>query len=199
MSALRARAASRSRLLVPVAGAVIGATLCSTMVWRTSSALFSGTTANPSNSWATGGVSLSDDSSGTAMFTSGGDGNLTGGQVLTKCIKVTYTGSITSGVSVKLYSTATGALAPYLNLVVDQGTGGAFGNCTGFSVGTAGIYSGTVAGMATADTNFATGAGSWAPSSTGATQTYRFTVTVSSSAAAQSTTASGSFTWEAQA
>jgi hypothetical protein len=194
-----ARVAARTRWLVPVACATAGAALCSTMVWRTSSALFSGTTSNSSNSWATGGVSLSDDSSSTALFNSGTDGLLSGGQTLTKCIKVTYTGSVTSGVSVKLYSTASGALAPYLNLTVDQGTGGGFGSCTGFTVGTAGIYSGTVSGMATADTNFATGAGSWAPGSNGATQTYRFTVTVSSAAAAQSTTAAGSFTWEAQA
>jgi hypothetical protein len=199
VSSSRARPAPRSRFLLPVAGLLLGVTLCSTMIWRTSSALFSGTTSNPTNSWATGNVSLSDDASSTALFNSATDGTLTGGQTLTRCIKVTYTGGVTSGVSVKLYGTATGALAPYLNLTVDQGTGGAFGNCTGFSVTSAGIYSGTVSGFATANTNFASGAGSWAPSSTGATMTYRFAITVQNTSSAQNLVASGGFTWEAQA
>lgn len=199
MSATRVRTASRSRFLVPVIGVLVGVLLCSTMIWRTSSALFSGTTSNPSNSWATGTVSLSDDASSTALFSNGTDGTLTGGQTLTKCIKVTYTGGVTTGVSVKLYGTATGALAPYLNLTIDQGTGGVFGNCTGFSVTSAGIYSGTASGFATASTNFATGVGSWAPSTTGATMTYRMAITVQNSSAAQNLVASGGFTWEAQA
>jgi hypothetical protein len=195
---LRLSALAAPGWAVPVAGVAVGSVLCGTMVWRTSSALFSGTTGNASNSWATGSVSLTDDDSGTALFATGTDGNLTGGQTVTKCIKVTYGGSLTSGIGVKLYGTATGGLASYLTLTVDQGTGGAFGNCTGFSVTTAGIYSGTLSNFASTATNYSSGVGSWAPSSTGATMVYRFTMVVSSSSSAQSTSATGSFTWEAQ-
>src|SRR5258708_6951108 len=93
------RAVVNLRLLVLASAALVGAVLCSTMVWRTSSALFAGTTTNTSNSWATGTVSLSDDAAGTALFSSATDGGLSGGQSITKCIKVTYGGSITSGTS----------------------------------------------------------------------------------------------------
>ncbi|GLY00505.1 MULTISPECIES: hypothetical protein [Actinoplanes] len=181
-----------------LAAVVAGTGLGMTMMLRTSQAMFSGGTDNQSDSWQTGTVALSDDDAGVALFSSGADGLLTGGQVLTRCIVVKYDGTLTSNTSVKLWSTATGALAPYLNLTVDQGSGSTDRDCTNFTASTAGIYTGTVSGLAAASTNFATGAGSWSPSTNGATMTYRFTVTVQSVAAAQGKSASGTFTWEAQ-
>jgi hypothetical protein len=191
---------NRSQLAM-VIGMVVGLALTSTLVLRTTSAVFSGTTTTPSNSWSTGGAQITNDHSATAVFDTSTDGLLTGNQVIQRCVVVTYQGSTTAGASVKLYSTASGALAGKLNLVVDQGSGttaGTSGSCTGFTVGTAGIYSGTVSGLASSATDFSTGVGSWAPGAVGSTMTYRFTVTVQNVTAAQNVSAAGTFTWEAQ-
>lgn len=183
-----------------VVAVLVGVVLAATMVLRTTDALFTATTDNPSNSWTTGTVVLSDDDGGSALFSSGTDGSLTGGQVLTRCIVVRYDGSTATPVSVRMYGTATGALAPYLNLTIDQGAGGGgSGSCTGFAVSSAGFFSGTLDSFSTATAGgYANGVGPWAPAGTGATVSYRFTITVQGSVAAQGKSASGTFTWEAR-
>ena len=115
---------------------------------------------------------------------------------MVKCIAVTYTGTLVSGVNVKLYGTASGALAQYLDLTVDQGTGGGFGSFAGFSGSQ--TYSGTVNAFAATYTNFGTGLAGFAPVANPETHVYRFTVTVQSNNAAQSKTATADYTWEAQ-
>ena len=58
------------------------------------------------------------------------------GQSVTKCIVVTYQGSIADPNAVKLYSgglTDSGTLADHLNLTVEEGSGGTFADCTGFA------------------------------------------------------------------
>jgi hypothetical protein len=192
-----ARASTRSLALAVGIGGLAGAVLCTGMVWQTSSAMFTGSTGT-SGTWAAGSVAVTDDDAGRAVFDSTQDGLLTAYQTLTRCIKVTYTGSIVSGTQVRLYAAASGALAGQLNLTVDEGTGGAFGDCTGFTATTAGLYSGTLAGFATSASSFATGVTHWAPSVTPETCSYRFTVTVPNTNAAQNGTATGSFTWEAR-
>jgi hypothetical protein len=64
------------------------------------------------------------------------------------------------------------------------------------------VFTGTLggpSGFGTANTAFASGVGPWAPSVIGDKQTYRFTITVQNVAGAQNASASGVFTWEAQA
>jgi hypothetical protein len=178
-----------------IAGAVVGGILLSTgVMWQASSAAFTATTSNAVNNWAAGTVSLADDDNTTAMFNAS---NLRPGSTGTKCIRLTYSGSLST--SVKLYGTSvTGALAPHLDLVVEEGDGGTFADCTGFvASGTA--YSGTLANFGATRTNFATGVGSFAPTGNGQTRTYRFTYTVNAATpdSAQGATASGGFTWEA--
>ena len=95
-----------------------------------------------------------------------------------------------------MYGLATGALAPHLNLSIDEGTGGAAGSCTGFA-SSAAVYNGTVAGLSGSHFNFGTGAGQWSPQPA-AVKTYRFTVTVQNAPAAQGETANATFVWEAQ-
>ena len=86
-----------------------------------------------------------------------------------------------------------------MNLTVRRGSGGAFGDCTGFS-STEVVYSGTLDGFTTAHTNFATGAGSWAPTGGAPNDdmTYEFTVSLQDNNAAQGLSATATFTWEAQ-
>ena len=74
--------------------------------------------------------SISDNDANTAMY------NITDAKpndVVVRCIRVTYTGSLDSTVS--LYGSAVGAIGQYVDLAIDKGTMGrhAFPNCTGFT------------------------------------------------------------------
>jgi hypothetical protein len=194
---LAALGSAKASTLAVVVAVVAGAGLCTALVVHTTEAMFSGGSSNDSDSWTTGTVALSDDDNGTALFDSAADGALTGGQTLTRCLVVRYDGTLTTS-SVKLYGVASGDLGPYLDLTIDLGTGGGGGDCTGFTPTASGIFTGTLASFATDASSFATGVGTWSPASTGATRSYRFTITVQTVAAAQGKSASGSFTWEAR-
>src|SRR6478672_4209335 len=80
--------------------------------------LFSATTQNSGNEISSGSVALSDNDAGSAQF------NLTGakpGDTWTRCIKVTYSGSLPADVH-RYVSGGAGPLAPYLHLTQSQGT-----------------------------------------------------------------------------
>lgn len=192
------RVPRRSVRLAVGLGTVVGVLAGTTLVWQTSSATFSDSTSS-GGGWSAGSVTVSDDDAGRAVFSTEQDGLLVGGQSVTRCIKVTYTGSIVSGTQLRLYAAASGALAGNLDLVVDEGAGGSFGDCAGFAATTAGLYSGTLAGFAADASSFATGVAAWSPASTPQARSYRFTITVRNVPAAQNATVAGSFTWEARA
>jgi hypothetical protein len=138
------------------------------------------------------------DDANTALFSAS---NLKPGSTGTKCIAVTSTGTLAS--AVKLYSTAaatTKALASYITVSINQGTGGSFGSCTGFTGGTS-LYSGTLDNFGSTATSYATGVGTWAPTGTATeSKTFQVIYTVSASApdSTQGGTAALGFTWEAQ-
>lgn len=190
---------SRRSRLATLVGVVLGLALTATLVVRTTQAVFSGYVSTPANTWSTGGAVISTDATASAVFGQPTDGTLTGGQTLTRCLVITYVGA-TGPAAVKLYGTASGALAPYLTVTVDQGSGtsGNAGSCTGFTASTSNIYNGTLSNFAATANSYATGVGSWS-AAVGTTMTYRFTVSVQNVAAAQNTSASAVFTWEAQA
>jgi hypothetical protein len=170
-----------------------GLVLSGLLVWHSSSAAFTAETSNPGNSFSAGTVTLSDDDTGTAMFTVTG---LRPGSTGTNCLAVGYTGSLAA--AVRLYVapgdyTGTG-LGTYLSLTVDEGTGGAFGSCSGFSGSS--IYSGTLANLASSSTDSATGVGTWAPTGS-ATRTYRFTYTLADNNSAAGLNSQVTFTWQA--
>jgi hypothetical protein len=177
-----------------------GVAASAAVVWHSSYSAFSATTSNPTNNWAAGTVALSDDDSGTAMFTAANAGNLKPGSTGTKCITVTSTGTLAS--SVKLYGTnfsSASALASNINLTISQGTGGGFSNCSGFTGAT--VYSGTLAGFASTATNYASGVGTWTPTGTPPeSRTFQFSWTVDPNTpnSAQGGSAALGFTWEAQ-
>ena len=187
----------RTRMVARYAAVPVALLLSSLFVWRASYAASSATTSNGPNNWTAGAVSLSDDDTGSAMFTAS---DLKPGDTGSRCIVVTYGGSVAS--AVKLYASKTGTLGQYLDLTVQEGTGGSYatGNpCSSFtSTGT--LYTGTVDGFAASSTNFASGVGTFAPTSNGQTKAYRFTYTLQAATpgSAQGTTAGATFTWEAQ-
>ncbi len=148
----------------------------SLMVVGTSVALFSDTTSSTGSSFSVGSVDLVDDDSAGTIFTVT---NMTPGQAVTGCIVVTYQGTITDPAGVKLYSggyTDSGDLDTFLNLTIEEGTGGSFGSCTGFSLENTIESGGTLADFDSTHTNYANGAGVWDPGSTPEAKTYRITV-----------------------
>lgn len=180
--------------------AIPAALVASGVVVSTASySAFSATTVNPTSNWTAGSVALTDDDNNTALFTAT---NLKPGSTGANCITVTSTGSLPS--TVKLYGTnaaATKGLDGQITLAVEQGTGGGFGSCSGFTPAATGgsLYNGLLSGFTAS--NFATGLGTWAPTGTASeSRVYRFTYTVSSTApnTAQGGTAALGFTWEAQ-
>ena len=188
----------------------IGMVLSAGIVWQASYAAFTGTTSNPNNTWATGTVTLTDDdggsspTTGTAMFTA--TGMRPGDPDLVHCVRVTYAGSLTA--PVKLYATSvSGDLAPYLDLTVEEGTGGTFADCSGFATPTTifnsttppgGGNDGTLNFFTTSATGYASGVGAWTPTGAGQTRTYRFTIHLHDDDDAQDKSAQLTFTWEAR-
>jgi hypothetical protein len=168
---------------------------------------FTGTGNNPGNSVTAGSVALTDNDSGTAMFTMT---NAKPGDTDSACIQVTSTGTLPS--LVKLYGSATGTgLGAYLNLTVTRGTvsSGNFDDCTNFTAdatnyaglgagvlsnGLLNAYPTTYAGGLT-DPRTASVAETW---TTGEVHAYKFTLTVQDVNAAQGLNVTQAFTWEAR-
>lgn len=93
--------------------------------------LFSATTQNSGNEISSGTVALTDNDAGSAQI------NVTGakpGDSWTRCIKVTYNGSLPADVHNYVLG-GTGPLSPYLHLTLSQGSQptATFPSCTGFT------------------------------------------------------------------
>lgn len=164
---------------------------------------FSATTESKDNQFSAGTVALGDNDNGNVMYNVAAAGP---GDVVEKCIQVTYTGSLAA--DVKLYvASALGTLAPYIDLEITPGTqtgGATFPDCTGFTAQAAGpVYTGTLAAFGTAHSTYANGfvdnpgsAASWVKDDA---VIYRFRLTVSTDpAAAGKSTGAHTFTWEAR-
>ncbi|MGW6130772.1 hypothetical protein ACWFNE_12175 [Cellulomonas sp. NPDC055163] len=218
MTSHRARRRRRPLSAVLAATVLIGG---SAFVWQSTYAAFSARTTNPANSWAAGNVNLSDSRggpmTGTAMWSSGTASNLKPGSTSTKCIRVTYGGSLAANVRMFVATgdlTGTG-LGSYLRFTVDEGTQGSADDCADFGGTVTRLYNSGTPGTTTAGadgsdsamtlatfagtkTNYSNGVSTWAPATAGQTRTYRITWTVLDDNAAAGTTATASFTWEAQ-
>ena len=169
--------------------------LTAAFIVTASIAAFSDTTDNSGNTWSAGTVLLTDDDAGSAMFIVSDMAPLA---TVTECIVVTYSGSLLPA-DVNLYGVSGGTgLDVYLDVTVEEGSGGIFGNCAGFTP-TSTIFTGTLTSFAATHTNFATGAGAWNPAANPESRTYRFTVTLQDNNLAQGLNATATFTWEAQA
>lgn len=200
MSTSRSRIPAFARWSALPIGMLLGAAL----VWQSSYAAFTATTTNPTNNWATGSVSLTDDDTGTAMFNAT---LLKEGSTSSRCVVVTYGGNV--GAAVKLFGTSpatTNSLSSHINLTVEQGTGGSFSagaGCAGFAVeaGASNTWSGTLASFGTTFTNSTNGFGTWAPTAATQTRVYKITYTVANTITntQMASTASVGLTWEATA
>lgn len=191
-AATRRRAAPGLARAAVASLAVVAAVL---VTWRASGALYTGTTTNGTDSFATGSVTLTDDDAGTALLSVSG---LRPGGTTQQCIAVAYGGTLAA--AVKVYGaglTATNGLDAYLNVQIEEGAGGGvtFPSCTGFAAAST-AYNGTLSALGSA---FASASGTWAPTGA-ATRDYRITCTLSGAAPSSvvSSSASVTLTWEAQ-
>jgi hypothetical protein len=176
------------RTKMQVATAVIVLLAVSALVFGTSRAAFSATTTNPSNSWDSGTVTLTDDHQpGTALFTST---NMVPGDVDNNCIEVTYTGSSYDLTAIRLYATVTdGGLADDFDVVIDE-----VDDCT-LKANPANVFTGT---LDTQPSSYATGDIGFTPSSGDTMRGYDITVTLGTDApnTEQNKGADADFTWE---
>jgi hypothetical protein len=197
----RRRGRSLNALALQLGAVALSFILIALLVVTSSRAAFVAQNDNVTNQVTAAAVDLTDNDSGNAMFA-----NVTGlmpGTSVTKCIDVTYTGTV-DPLPVKIYATTppTGTgLQTYLNLTVDVGddTADAFGTCTNFGLvgGSTNVYTGTLQGFATAHPDYANGrATTWDPTGTGQTKTFRFTISVQDNPAAEGLTSTFGFSWE---
>jgi hypothetical protein len=163
---------------------------------------FSATTANGGNDFSAGTVTLGDDDAGGALVAL--PANARPGDSSTRCIQVSYTGSLPA--QVRLYAAVSGGLADYLTLTVTRGSQASpsFPSCIGFTADSADygygpngiLYQGKVSGLPTGYAGAVVDpVASW---TSGDAHSYRYTVTVDDTPAAQGLSASATFHWEAR-
>jgi hypothetical protein len=156
---------------------------------------FNAQTTNTGNSFGSGSVTIADNDANAAMFSLT---NMRPANPVSRCITVTYTGSVTSGV--KLYGTPAGTLAPYLNVTVTRGTQtpNSFTDCSNFTPDSGGgvMYTGLLSNFpASLAAGITDPTAAWA---TNEKHTYMFTVDVADDNNAEGKTATASFTWDAR-
>lgn len=182
-----------AKVLAPL----IGIAVASTMIFQASNAAFTASTSNTANTYSAASVTLVDDDSGSAMMTLS---NMIPGDTATKCIAVTYTGSTFSVTPIKLYAALASevdSFAGHLDVVVKEGAGGTFSDCTGFTAGST-LFTGTLSSLAATHGTYAAGLTAFTPASGSVTRTYQFSVTLGTDTpdTAQGDSVSASFTWE---
>lgn len=198
------------RIIVVAVAVVLGLIGSGVLVWHASYAAFSATTSNGTNTFGAGSVALTDNDASAAMFTTP---PLAPGATGFSCITATYNGNLATA-GVKLYiapgdlvqgGTGPDYLSTYLTMKVEEGTDTnptTFGDCTGFTADATGqpILNAPLTTISTTQVDYASGAGTWAPSTAGSSKVYRFTYTLSASApnTIQGLTDTAKFTWEVQ-
>lgn len=196
--------------LLRLGAGALGLAAVGVLLVQGSEAAFTGSTDNSANAVNSGTVKLSDSDgsgldgkgAGTAMFNVS---NLNGGQIVTRCIKVSYGGSLTA--DVKLYGTSNGELAQGLAMTIEAGngteaTGGANFDCAGFTDGSQ-IFSGSLKTFGenhnpSPDNTYANkGITGHAAATAGTSKSYKITMVVSNDNAYQGKDAAAAFTWVA--
>jgi hypothetical protein len=135
---------------------------------------------------SSGTISLSDDDQGRSLFDLG---DMVPGRPVVHCIEVSYDGTILP-VDLAMRSEAAGDLAAYLDVTIESGQGGGFGDCSGFT-GDGQVFSGTLGRLA---------ASGWLELgqvvNAGDRTSFRISFEVQDTEEALGRTASASFVWE---
>jgi hypothetical protein len=185
----------------PLLAVAVSILLVSFLVASVSRAAFIQTADNSANVVGAGTIDLVDNDSGSVLFNVS---TLVPGDTVENCIVVTYQGTVADPAAVKLYSggfTDSGDFADFLNITIEEGSGGTFNNCTGFTSANVIESGGTLTGFDTTHSSYATGAGVWDPSGTPESVTYKVTFELDSATTSAEEGEAVSdliFTWEVQ-
>lgn len=165
---------TRLRKVAMFGAAPLAILIAGTMVWQGSQAAFTASTRNAGSAWSTGNVVLTDDDLGAAAFTVE---NIVPGQTGQKCIVVT-SGSNVPG-EVRAYTQnliSAKGLEDRIFFDLEQGTGGSFNDCTGFTPTANQVAEMPISTLASVNRDFTTGGAPWMTQGTpGETQSYRGT------------------------
>ena len=165
---------ARARKVALFAAAPLAVLIAGGMVWQGSQAAFTASTRNAGSSWSTGNVVLTDDDLGAAAFTVE---NIVPGQTGQKCIVVTSQSNVPG--EVRAYTQnliSSKGLENRIYFDLEQGTGGSFNDCTGFTPTANNVPELPISTLASVNRDFATGGASWQTAGTpGETQSYRGT------------------------
>lgn len=166
-------------------------------------AAFSSTTSNTGNVFAAGTVHLTDNDLDAVLYNVS---NQKPGVPTSKCIKVTYAGSLDA--DVKLYASAVATVGQYIDFTLTRGTGSAaFPGCGDFTATGGAIFTGTLKGFADTHSSYANGLVTNPLSATKWIQNdalvYKFDLVLqddnsANGGASALSTGSHSFTWEAR-
>lgn len=151
--------------------------LAGALVWQGSQAAFTATTRNAGNSWGTGQVVLTDDDEGRAGFTVE---NMVPGQSGENCLVVTSQSNVAGEVRAYMENLSGSAqgLEEHIDFNVQKGTGGSFGDCTGFEVTADAVPAQSLAWLAANNNNWENGGAAWQTTGEpGESVTYRGTWT----------------------
>lgn len=174
---------STARAFAAAVAALLIATL---VVNRSNDALTAEGTASGA-ALSAGTISLVDDDQGRSLFDLGA---MAPGRPVVRCLEVVYDGTILP-VDLAVRSVSSGRLTSYLDIVLDEGTGGSFEDCDDFEA-TRTVFGGTLAELNDAG---------WLPLgpmlNTGDTRTFRLRIELQDRIEALGETARAEFVWEA--
>jgi hypothetical protein len=193
----------RTRRIMLRSGGPVAVLIAGLLVWQGSNAAFTAQTANNGNNWNAGSVTLTNDAGG-AMF---GVANVTPGASGSKCIVVSATSTVPGVVKTYVSAVTTGTIPGLdgaITVSIQQGTGGTFADCTGFTL----AATQAAQPLATLFANHAaygTGLLPWTTGTGTATKTYKFTWLFDTSGLSQSAvdalqgaSVTANFQWELQ-
>ncbi|MFJ4029044.1 hypothetical protein ACIPWF_16845 [Paenarthrobacter sp. NPDC089989] len=165
---------SRARAIAAFGAGPLAVLIAGGMVWQGSQAAFTASTRNSGSAWSTGSVTLTDDDLGAAAFTVE---NMVPGQTGQKCIVVTSNSNVPG--QVRSYTQnliADRGLEGRVFFDLEQGTGGSFNDCTGFTPTANTVPELPISTLAANVRDYATGGSPWDTAGTpGETQSYRGT------------------------
>lgn len=122
--------------------AAVSVLLIATLVVNRSSGALRGEPASATSALQSGTIELTDDDEGRSLFDLR---DLSPARPVEQCVSVTYGGSILP-VALQLRAKSEGALGTYLDIAVEEGTGGGFDSCDAF-VPQRKVYDGTLTGL----------------------------------------------------
>ena len=163
----------RAQKIMAVATTPVAVVCAAAMVYQASYAAFTGQTRNSGNDWSTGSVNLTDDDNGLARLQVA---NMLPGDIARQCIKAAANASVPS--TVKGYAVnpvpSTSGLENRVLVTIEDGTGGTFADCAGFTKENELIKDTSLANLAKANT-YEAGIGGWTVAPGVSSKTYRMT------------------------